>query len=74
MNKARRKNIDQIIVQLNSCITELSDVQDEETSARDNMPENLQGSDAYCASEECSDKIDDAITDIEQAVSTLEEI
>lgn len=74
MNRERRKRIQQIITQLNTCSGDLSSVKDDEDYARDNTPENLQGGEAYCISEECSDKIDDALSDIQQAVSTLEEI
>lgn len=74
MNKDRRKRIQEIITQLNTCSDNLSSIKDEEDFTRDNIPENLQGGEAYCVSEECSDKIDDALSDIQQAVGTLEEI
>ena len=74
MNKDRRKRIQEIITHLNTCSDNLSSIKDEEDFTRDNIPENLQGGEAYCVSEECSDKIDDALSDIQQAVGTLEEI
>lgn len=74
MNKNRRTRIKGIITRMNGLADELEDVKFDEDLARDNTPENLQGSDAYCDSEDCSDKIEDAISDIRQAVSTLEEI
>ena len=52
----------------------LSSIRDEEDEARDNMPENLQDSDKYSESEECSDKMQDALDSGEEAVSVLEEL
>lgn len=74
MNKTRKTRIQKIITQLNGCSDDLEDVKFDEDFARDSIPENLQGGDTYCTSEDCSDKIEDAISDIRQAVSTLEEI
>lgn len=74
MNKERREKIKQVIEKLNGCANELDDIKYDEDFARDNTPENLQGSEAYCTSEDCSDKIEDAISDVRQAASTLEEI
>lgn len=74
MNKKRRDSIREIITRLNGCSDDLEDVKSEEDFARDSIPENMQSGDTYCTSEECSDKIDDAISDIQQAVSVLEEI
>ncbi len=74
MNKTRRKKIDDVKGKLNACISELEVIRDEEDQTRENIPENLQDGEAYCLSEECSDKIDDAISDIQGAVSNLENI
>ena len=74
MNRQRRKHIQEIIDNLNTCTDALTSIKDDEDYARDNTPENLQGGEAYCISEECSDKIEGALSDIQQAVNTLEEI
>ncbi len=74
MNRKRRAKIREVIAKINGCADDLDDIKFDEDYARDNTPENLQGSDAYCTSEDCSDKIEDAISDIRQAASTLEEI
>ena len=65
MNKTRRKNLQSIIDQLEELKSSLEGLQAEEEEYRDNMPENLQGSERY-------EKADDAISNIEDAVSTLE--
>ncbi len=74
MNKQRRKKIREIVGKLNSCVEDLTTIKEDEDYARENTPENLQGADAYPESERCSDKLDDAITDLQQAVSALDEI
>lgn len=74
MNKLRRNRIKQVIAQLGTCTNDLESVKDEEEEARENTPENLQGGEAYCESEASSGKIEDALSDIQSAVSTLEEI
>lgn len=74
MNKSRRNRIKQVIAQLETCTNDLEAVRDEEDETRENTPENLQGGEAYCESEASSDRIEDALSDIQSAVSTLEEI
>ncbi len=74
MNDKRRKRIREVVARLESCSTDLESIKDEEDETRDNIPENLQNGDRYCESEECSDKIDDAISDIRSAIDGLGEI
>lgn len=74
MNETRRKLICNAISKLNSCADDLTNVKEDEDESRENIPENLQGGDAYSLSEVASDKLDDAISDIQQAITTLEEI
>ena len=74
MNKKRRDKISAIATKLNDCKSELESIKEEEDDARDNMPENLEGSSRYSDSEEASDAMDSAITDIESAVNALEGI
>lgn len=74
MNRERRKKIKEIAGKLKECSTDLSFVKDEEDEARENIPENLQDGEAYCTSEEYSDKIEDAISDLDAVVESLEDI
>ncbi len=74
MNKERKARIQEVITKINGCADDLSDIKFDEDYARDNIPENLQGGDAYCTSEDCSDKIEDAISDLRQVASDLGEI
>ncbi len=74
MNRTRKTRIKKVITTINGCADELDDIMFEEDLSRDNTPLNLQGGDAYCTSEDCSDIIEDAISDLRQAAKTLEEI
>lgn len=74
MNKERRQKIGNIRKVLGSCSSDLTLIEDDESNARDNIPENLQASDAYSTSEDCSEKLDDAISCIDQAIEFLDDI
>jgi len=74
VNKERRERIKKVIGTLDGCSEDLSLVKDEEDDMRENIPENLQGGEAYCESEEYSDKIEEALSDIQSAIDSLEEI
>lgn len=88
MNKPRRKQIQEVIDKLGSLqsemealIEEIESIQSDEEDYRDNMPENLQGSERYeradaaCDAlasardtlEESKDNIDDVISSLEEA-------
>ena len=74
MNQQRRTKTKAVIRRLNECIDDLSTIKEDEDDARDNIPENLQEGEAYHASEECSDKLEDAISWIKDVVDSLETI
>ena len=74
MNKERRKRIREVITELENCSSQLESIKGDEDNARDARPENLQTSDNYVHSENCSDTIDSAISDIQEVVNNLEEI
>ena len=74
MNKARRKEICNIIQKLNNflsradidaAIDEIQMVLDEEECVMDNIPENLQNGYRYQESEEACDNLNDAISELE---------
>ena len=74
MNKARRKSLGELIERLEALKDEIETIssdlegfKDEEEEYRDNMPENLTGSVRYEAA-------DNAISEMEYALSSLEEI
>lgn len=74
MNKQRRQRIKEVIIQLETCADNLETVKSDEDEARENIPENLQDGEAYCTSEECSDKIEEAMSDIRAVIENLEDI
>ncbi len=74
MNKQRRQRIKEVITQLETCADNLETVKSDEDEARENIPENLQDGEAYCTSEECSDKIEEAMSDIRAVIENLEDI
>ena len=74
MNKKRREEIKAITDTLSDCSSKLQSVLSDEDSDRDNMPENLEGSPNYVHSEECSDTLEDAVSDLDDIIASLETI
>ena len=87
MNKARRKNIQEVIErltvlqgELETLESDVESIQDEEVEYRDNMPENLQGSEKYEAADSACDSLEsarDMLSDmkdsVDEIISSLEE-
>ena len=74
MNKESRKRISEVTVKLSSCSSELQSICDDEDYARNRMPENLANSERYEASENCSDVLEDSISDIDDVITSLQEL
>ena len=74
MNKARRKRIEDIYGKLSNIKLLLSKIGDEEESALNNMPENLQSSDKYMEMEDSYELIVSAVDHIETAQYKLKEV
>ena len=72
MNNTRRKEISKISSMLEDVKFRLSVVIDEEQEAFDNMPENLQGSERGCESEEALDSMNEALDSIDSAIEYLD--
>ena len=72
MNKIRRKNLQAIIDQLEELKSSLEDLQAEEEEYRDNMPENLQGSERYELADAACDSLYDAVSSLEESISSIE--
>jgi hypothetical protein len=71
MNKARRKLIEEVEGKLAELIEALSAIKDEEEEYRDNMPENLQGSEKYEQADQACSALDDAYNNLEYAADYL---
>lgn len=73
MNKARRKEIEDIIADLYILQDRIESVKDEEEEYLYNIPENLQSSERYEKAEESVDNLDSAYDMIDELVSYLNE-
>lgn len=72
MNKVRRAMINDIydkIAELKDC---LEAVKAEEGEYKDNIPENLQGSERYEIAEEACDNLDSALYSLDEALDYIE--
>ena len=73
MNKFRRKQIETIADKLSSIADEIDAVQEEEEEYRDNIPENLQGSERYELAEAAVDALMEAADSVRSAIDSLEQ-
>lgn len=71
MNKARRKEIQKIIKDIENLV---HSILGEEQDAFDNIPENLQGSWRGTESEDAQGSLESAIDALEEAIACLDEI
>ena len=74
MNKERRKKIQGIADQLEELKGNLELIQEEEEEYRDNIPENLQGSERYEKAEEACDALSEAVDSLDDIIASLGEL
>lgn len=72
MNKARRKALDEVISKIEEAKELLENLQAEEEEYRDNMLENLQGSERYEAADAAVDNMSSAVDALDEAISSIE--
>lgn len=72
MNKTRRKALDEVISKIEEAKELLENLQAEEEEYRDNMPENLQGSERYEAADAAVDNMSSAVDALDEAISSIE--
>ena len=72
MNRILRKSLQEIIDQLEDLKSSLEELQEEEEEYRDNMPENLQGSERYDKADEACGYLSDAVDGLEDVVCSIE--
>ena len=72
MNKIRRKALRDIMEQLEALKDSLELLQSEEEDYRDNMPENLQGSEKYETADTAISNMEDAVSNLEEAICSIE--
>lgn len=73
MNRQRRKALQDIIDQLEILRMQLETLLAEEEDYRDNFPENLQNSERYERTEAIRENLSDAVDEMEQAASDIED-
>lgn len=73
MNNLRRKTLQNLYDIIANAKDNLDEVRDEEECYKDNMPENLQGSERYERAEEAIDALESAISSLEDALDSIEE-
>ena len=74
MNKFRRKALQEIFDKLSDLREEIESIKEEEDESRENMPENLQGSERYEQSETASYNMGEAAEYISSACDSIESI
>lgn len=72
MNAARRKQIQKVYDAIEELSTALEEIQADENEYRDNIPENLQGSERYERAEEACDSLGSAASALSEALESLE--
>lgn len=72
MNKQRRKQIEDVTGKIRDLLADLENLRDEEEEYKDNIPENLQGSERYENAEECVYDLTEAIDSIESALEDID--
>jgi hypothetical protein len=71
MNKARRISITKIADSLQALKSDVESIQLEEQDAYDNLPESIQDGERGDRMQEAIDNLDDALTLIDEAVTSL---
>lgn len=72
MNDKKRSVLKQAILLLGKVSDYVSQVEDDEQDALDNMPENLQSSERYEKIENAIDKLEEAINGIDEVKENIE--
>lgn len=73
MNRIRRKALNDIKDQIEMLRCTLEQLAEEEEEYRDNMPENLQGSERYEKADEACDSLNSALDSLDEAVEHIDE-
>lgn len=73
MNKDRRKQIDEVISGLQSLQGSVEAIMNDEEEYRDNIPENLQGSERYEKADNACYALQEAYDGIDEIIESLEE-
>lgn len=72
MNKPRRKALQTLLDRMAEIRDILEEIEGDEEDYRDNMPENLQGSERYEKANEACDSLYKAVSNLEEAIESIE--
>ena len=72
MNKVRRKKLDELYGKIEELRQDLEAIFDEETEARDNIPESLMETDRYQVADEACDNLEYALDNMQEALDSIE--
>jgi prefoldin subunit 5 len=73
MNNPRRKALEAVIAAIEEAKETLETLKEEEEESRDNIPENLQGSERYEKADNACDCLDTAASNLEDAIGAINE-
>lgn len=73
MNNTRRKELERIVDVVSELKEHLEMLQGEEEEYRDNIPENLQGSERYEKADTACDNLYSAVSSLEEALDSINE-
>lgn len=73
MNRLRRARLQGVSNTISDLIRQLHEIRDNEENYKENMPENLFGSERYDKAEEAVEQIEEAIDLLESATGSIEE-
>lgn len=71
MNAKRRKEIEKVIEKLEEAKADIECLKDEEEEYRDNIPENLTGSERYEIADNACDNLDSAYDSLDEVIDYL---
>jgi vacuolar-type H+-ATPase subunit I/STV1 len=72
MNNTRRKQLSEFKKVIDDLIADITAIQSDEENYRDNIPENLQNSENYTASESALSEMQDALDSLDNASMSLQ--
>jgi len=73
MNKSRRKEIEELINDIEALSGRIEFTKEDEEEYHDNIPENLQGSEKAENSQTAIDNLENAIDSLDEAINSLNE-
>lgn len=72
MNNKRRKELDELYEQVEDLKFKLDTIREDEETYKDNIPENLQGSERYETAEEAVEALDNAVDEFDEILNYIE--